>query len=638
MTFIKEIITTDEERCLGCNKCIRNCPVFGANSSYHVNGQNKVKINEEMCIRCGKCIEICDHSARRYVDDTERFFADLKRGKRLTVIAAPAVRTNFPEYKRLLGYLRKLGVNVIYDVSFGADITTWAYLKAIKEKNLKSIIAQPCPAIVNYIEKYESELVKDLSPIHSPMLCTAIYLKKYKKIEDDIAFLSPCIAKIDEINDINTRGYVKYNVTYKKLSEYLEKNNVKLSNYEEKEFEDIGCRLGFLFSRPGGLRENVESRVKDAWVRQVEGVDHAYEYLKQYKERKKQNKPLPILVDILNCSHGCNIGTGTAKKITVDDVDYKFNDMKKMKVSEGGKTFLKKKLEDIFKYFDKNLNLEDFIRQYNISSVNKGKEPSEREYEEIFKKLHKNTEESRLINCGACGYNTCKEMAKALYNGLNMLNNCMDYNRHEVILENENLEIKNIEVNNILNQVSILSEERELQANTLKRYTQELAVAINEVSLGNEESVAALEKISGEVTDVIQTSDLLKESVGEIKGCLKKFSEGSKEIINISSQTNLLSLNASIEAARAGEEGRGFSVVAGEVKKLAEQAKDIAEATREDEALMVQLINKIITISQELETKMECVNDSVSTISAVIEEISAKGEEILANTEKLLAD
>ena len=79
-------------------------------------------------------------------------------------------------------------------------------------------------------------------------------MKKYAKISDDIAFLSPCIAKADEINDENTYGYVKYNVTFKKLSEYLEANHIDISQYEEYNFDDIGCNLGFLFSRPGGLK------------------------------------------------------------------------------------------------------------------------------------------------------------------------------------------------------------------------------------------------------------------------------------------------------------------------------------------------------------------------------------------------
>jgi len=143
------LVYLDEEKCVGCNKCIRNCPIFEANIAYIIDGKNKVKIDIDKCIHCGECIKVCDHDARQYNDDTKVFFEDLKNGKEISLIAAPAIRVNFKNYKKLFGYFKSLGAKVIYDVSFGADITTWAYLKAIKDKKLDSIIAQPCPSIVH---------------------------------------------------------------------------------------------------------------------------------------------------------------------------------------------------------------------------------------------------------------------------------------------------------------------------------------------------------------------------------------------------------------------------------------------------------------------------------------------------------
>jgi hypothetical protein len=74
---------------------------------------------------------------------------DLAGGKKISLIAAPALKTNFRNYKRLIGFLSSYSNLSIYDVSLGADKTTWAYLKAIKDKKLDSVISQPCPAIVN---------------------------------------------------------------------------------------------------------------------------------------------------------------------------------------------------------------------------------------------------------------------------------------------------------------------------------------------------------------------------------------------------------------------------------------------------------------------------------------------------------
>ena len=256
-------------------------------------------------------LEVCTHNARYFDDDTKRFFKDLKNRKSINIIAAPAIRVNFPNYKKLFGYLKHLGANIIYDVSFGADITTWAYLKYMNENNIKSLIAQPCPVIVNYIEKYRHQLIQYLSPIHSPVMCTAIYLKKYKNISDSIAFLSPCIGKLVEINDNNNVNLINYNVTYKKLNEYIKKNNVDIEKYNESEFQNIPSSLGSIYSMPGGLKANIEARRKDLWIKQVEGHNEFKDYLDRYSECIKKGKEIPNVVDILNCSKGCNLGTAS---------------------------------------------------------------------------------------------------------------------------------------------------------------------------------------------------------------------------------------------------------------------------------------------------------------------------------------
>ena len=261
-----------------------------------------------------------------------------------------------------------MGVELIYDVSLGADIATWAYLKAMQEQKLASIIAQPCPVIVNYIQKYRPELIGNLAPIHSPMMCTAIYLRKYKEIKDRIAFLSPCIGKIDEINEEYTFGLVNYNVTFEKLERYLQSNQVDLADYPEVDYYDVGCGIGLTFSRPGGLRENIEFHTQGVWIRQVEGREHAYNYLDQFAKRLLEHKPLPQIVDILNCQSGCNLGTGTSKSVSIDDVDYKMNQLKKAKIKVYQQRMRNQEIPSVFELFDKALGMSDFARYYEDKS------------------------------------------------------------------------------------------------------------------------------------------------------------------------------------------------------------------------------------------------------------------------------
>lgn len=673
---MQNVIIVNEENCVGCNKCIRNCLVSDANISYVVDGQSKVRVDSEKCILCGKCIEVCDHEGRDFRDDTERFFDDLGKGKKISIIAAPAVRVNFGNYKKLFGYLKSRGAGVIYDVSFGADITTWAYLKAIREKNLSSVIAQPCPAIVSYIEKYKSELVRNLAPIHSPMMCTAVYLKDYANVREDIAFLSPCIGKINEINDPNTRGYIQYNLTYKKLKDYLDKNSVSLSNYREQEFEDIGCSLGCVFSRPGGLKENVEAKVKNAWVRQVEGHEHAYSYLNEYSERVKSNEPVPLLVDILNCSKGCSIGSATAKDITVDDADFILNGLKQEKLQDKGGKMVKRKIEWLYDYFDKNLKLDDFSRRYNTNlKMDVLKEPTEAEYEEIFGRLHKKTKREKSLNCTACGCNTCRDMVRAVYNGLNVIQNCMDYNRREAMLEkvnfekkNAELEAKNEEINRVLDDVKKMSEDRlkktdeigeiirklaaasektasnvtdvnglvgQIAENTgnVSNFTHDVSTSVNSVVLAMKEINISLNEISQSclrskniTADAEVKARDTNEIIEKLNASSKQIGKIVKVIDEIADQTNMLALNAAIEAAGAGEAGKGFAVVAGEVKELAKQtAESTEEIGQQIEAMQSSMANAVSAMGTILKVIDEMTGITNIIAAAVAEQSAVSG-------------
>ena len=422
-------VYTIDEKCTACNKCIAVCPVDAANQVYRAPDRTrKIAVDGRYCISCGACLSVCDHGASDYADDTDRFFRDLAAGETIHIVAAPAAQVHFPDLFRLFGWLKSLGAGNVYDVSLGADIATWAYLKAREHLSLPSIIAQPCPAIVNYCELYLPELLPSLAPIQSPLICLAIYLRQIEHLEGSIAFLSPCIAKADEIEDPNTGGRVAYNVTFEKLRRKLTEEGISLSQYPEVGFDGKTSGIGHVYSRPGGLGETVRVTDQTMWLRQVDAVEFAYPYLREYLQRTKKQLPVPDLVDILNCRGGCNLGTGTDHHAALDDVDWQTDARKRKKIKEQVTETPKGTIYEIERYFDQTLRWEDFWREYTERKIADGLFTDE-DLDDAFARLRKDTPEARSINCHACGYGSCKRFAQALKLGMNIPESCIDYER-----------------------------------------------------------------------------------------------------------------------------------------------------------------------------------------------------------------
>ncbi|MBD5533966.1 MAG: 4Fe-4S dicluster domain-containing protein [Lachnospiraceae bacterium] len=630
-----DLIYTNDQ-CSGCNKCVRACPVLISNIA---TDPGRVTVDSGHCIACGACFDACTHGARDYYDDTDTFFADLAAGKSISVIIAPAFLANYPrEYRRVLGLLKQKGVKHIYSVSFGADITTWGYLKYITEHQFFGGISQPCPAIVTYVEKYIPELIPRLVPIHSPMMCMAVYAKKYLHNNDKLAFISPCIAKKLEITDPNCGDYVSYNVTFQKLMAYIGNDYTSAPEYND----ELEYGLGSLYPMPGGLRENVEHFLGKAQVvRQVEGEREAYHYLQEYVKRIGNKQQLPFMVDILNCGKGCIYGTATEPSRNTDDVLLTLSSMRNLNKKDMRKTspFTSKnkspwtsdvsheeRLKNFMEAFS-GLNINDFMRNYTNKKVTI-KEPTDAELDRIFDSMNKTDQKSRNLNCSACGYQTCLDMARAIHNGVNIRENCIHYIKDLAEDEKKKLE-------DVYDEEQNAQRERDAHLEKIIQQFGELSAAILSLSKANEASVSETTELAENIKEISRFCKELDVSLATMSEFIDIYQKTSGDISEIADQTNLLSLNASIEAARAGEQGKGFAVVASEIRNLATSTQDLIVGNTKQAEETIPKINASMSVIRQLIGDMNKMTERVSKIASNTEEISAQSIDIQSRTNDL---
>lgn len=603
-----ELVKIEENKCIGCNSCIRVCPASEANKSYIKNDKLIVSINNEMCIACGLCIDACNHNARYFVDDTQNFFEDLKKGEKINLIVAPSFQFVRDDWKKALLWLKSLGITNVYDVGFGADITTWTLVRGIQKNIIKlPVITQPCPAIVNYIRKYKPELTKYLSNVQSPINCMVTYMKKYAGINGKIAAITPCIVKKYEFNQTKT---VDYNISFENLIKYYEKSSKKdLSN--EFQFNEMRGLEGVNYPIPGGLMNHVKRFVKDICIITSEG-NEVYNDIDDYAEivKKGNINNLPDIFDVLNCKNGCINGPASCLNTSCLEITKKINSIKNERI-EARENQTQEGIDKQFKWFDENLKINDFFRDYNKDYIQEKQNSialDNKTIDKIFNDLGKHEEKKRSINCGACGFDTCYEFAVSVAKNLSIPINCVQYDLENIQKESNRI----IETSNKLLEMAGNLQEIFTQLNESIKIVNESTENVDKLNESNEKTMNNILVSINKFNDI---TNEVNNKVDDIESGVLSYKEMNETINKIAFQTNLLSLNAMIEAARAGKAGKGFAVVAEEVKTLSNNSKKAVS--------FADIVNNEITqsVSQIVES-MDSVKQEVKKLTSLIKDMN----------------
>jgi len=388
-------LTLKKSNCKNCYKCIRHCPV----KSIRFSG-NQAHIIGNECILCGHCFVVCPQNAKQIVDETEKVRVLLQSGDPVVVSLAPSFIANYPGVGigAMREALKKLGFYDVEETAIGATIVKREYDRILNEGDRDIVISSCCHSVNLLIQKHFPECLRYLADVVSPMQAHCKEIKKRIPGAKTV-FIGPCVAKKDEAE--HYEGIVDATLTFEELSAWLAAENVALAAETDKTEKS----LARFFPTTGGILKTLSQDAKDYTYLAIDGVENCIAALKNIGEGKIHK----CFIEMSACAGSC-VGGPVMEKRRHDPV----SDYAAVARYAGKEDFDVEQPDavDLTKVFE-------FIQQRSAR-------PAEYEITQILRQMGK-FKPSQELNCGSCGYNTCREKAVAIYQGKAEISMCLPY-------------------------------------------------------------------------------------------------------------------------------------------------------------------------------------------------------------------
>ena len=494
------LVTTVKERCRVCYTCVRECP---AKAIRIADGQAEVISNR--CIGCGNCVRVCSQRAKRVLDSKAEVAALLEGESKVAAIIAPSFPVEFGEcpYEQVVGMLRALGFDYVAEVAFGADLVAAHYRQLLESSKDQRLIATTCPAIVAFVERYQPDMVGALAPIVSPMVAMARVLHERHGPGLRIVFIGPCIAKKGEVASEAVAGEINSALTFSELRAMFTARNITPESVEPSDFDPPYARYGALFPVSRGLLQaaNINEDLVSSNVAVADGHVDFPEAISDFAEGCFEVN----LLETLACK-GCIMGPGT----TCRDPQY----MRRFRVSQ----FVRQRLEETGEA-EWAAAMEEF-RELDLSRTYKADDqripvPSEDQLKDILRRMGKISPGDEL-NCGACGYETCREHAIAIYKGLAETEMCLPYTIEQLATTVQHLNLSNeklAEVRHALVQSEKLASMGQLAAGIAHELNNPLGIVLMYAHILKDEFGGHAEMLE-DLTMISEHADRCKKIVG----------------------------------------------------------------------------------------------------------------------------
>ncbi len=418
-------LTLKKSNCKNCYKCIRNCPVKAIRFS-----GNQAHIIGNECILCGQCFVVCPQNAKEIVDETEKVKVFLQSGDPVIVSLAPSFIANYEGVgiDSMRTALKALGFFDVEETAVGATIVKTEYERLLHEEQRDIVITSCCHSINLLIQKHFPAMLPYLADVISPMQAHCRDIKR-RYPNAKTVFIGPCVAKKDEAEYYE--GIVDGVLTFEELTKWLNAEHITLeANIQEKE----ESRARFFPTTGGVLKTMVQNEPGYTYLA-VDGVTNCMEALHDIADGKVHK----CFIEMSACVGSC-IGGPIMEKYRRSPVKgfasvSRFAGTKDFPVDQPDVLSLKKHFTMI----------EPKLAQ-----------PTDDEITAVMHQMGKFRPEHEL-NCGSCGYDTCRAKAIAIIQGKAEISMCLPY------LKDKAESFSDTIVKNTPNGLFVLNEKLEVQ-------------------------------------------------------------------------------------------------------------------------------------------------------------------------------
>ena len=418
-------LTLKKSNCKNCYKCIRHCPVKAIRFS-----GNQAHIIGNECILCGQCFVVCPQNAKEIVNEVEKVKVFLQSGAPVVVSIAPSFIANYDGagIDAMRTALKKLGFYDVEETAVGATIVKNEYERMLKEEERDVIISSCCHSINLLIQKHYPAALEYLADVMSPMQAHCQDIKS-RIPNAKTVFVGPCVAKKDEAEYYE--GIVDAVLTFEELTEWLKEEKIELETVTDTN-ENSRARF---FPTTGGVLKTMNDLSGYTYVA-IDGVENCIQVLKDIEKGKIHN----CFIEMSACVGSCVGGPVIEKYHHTSNI----KDYIEVANYAGEKDFevTQPKTVELKKTFT-------YIEQRYL-------QPSEIEINNILRQMGK-FKPAHELNCGSCGYNTCREKAVAIIHGKAEISMCLPY------LKDKAESFSDTIVNNSPNGLIVLNEQLEVQ-------------------------------------------------------------------------------------------------------------------------------------------------------------------------------